>query len=292
MPRSKKMTLVVSGLLLLVLAAGLSMLGRPSALVHAEVATSGTGGKIYFGAPKIIGGDLAVPVLTTTATDPYSAANIAFDFDTTLVHFKSPDTTGSVFPGAVRCASALNAGQGAVTSCTPFSPFQGTTAAGLLFTLIFSGDAGCTNLHIVTLNTPDDGGLTFGSYTLNAADQMPQGNVYGHDVTADTRTAFQCRVVTPTSTLTTTSTLTATLTPIATATATATAAQVPCAIRQADVDGDGVVSILDLAAVAIYFGQSVPPAPAAYDQDGDHVISILDLTWMAQVFTQPVSACP
>jgi hypothetical protein len=65
-----------------------------------------------------------------------------------------------------------------------------------------------------------------------------------------------------------------------------------CAIMRADVDGDGVVSILDLTKVAQYFTQSVPPAPERYGQDADKKISILDLTRMAQVFTQHVTACP
>ena len=65
-----------------------------------------------------------------------------------------------------------------------------------------------------------------------------------------------------------------------------------CSIMRADVDGDGQVSILDLAKVAVYFTQAAPPAPERYKQDADSKISILDLTRMAQVFTQPVSACP
>jgi hypothetical protein len=65
-----------------------------------------------------------------------------------------------------------------------------------------------------------------------------------------------------------------------------------CPIMRADVDGDGVVSILDLAKVAQWFTKSIPPAPQRYAQDADAQISILDLTKMAQVFTQHVSACP
>ena len=49
-----------------------------------------------------------------------------------------------------------------------------------------------------------------------------------------------------------------------------------CAIMRADVGGDGNVSILDLSAVAMVYGQAVPPAPARRNQDGDSVISILD----------------
>jgi hypothetical protein len=65
-----------------------------------------------------------------------------------------------------------------------------------------------------------------------------------------------------------------------------------CPIMRADVDGDGAVSILDLAKVAVYFTQTVPPALERYKQDADNKISILDLTRMAQVFTQHVTACP
>ena len=65
-----------------------------------------------------------------------------------------------------------------------------------------------------------------------------------------------------------------------------------CAIMRADVDGDGVVSILDLTKVALFFTQSAPPAPTRYLQDADHVISILDLTRMGLLFTLPVSSCP
>jgi hypothetical protein len=65
-----------------------------------------------------------------------------------------------------------------------------------------------------------------------------------------------------------------------------------CPSRHADVDGDGVVSILDLSRVAQVFGQHIPPAPTRYDQDGDNQVTILDLSKMAKVFTQLVSACP
>jgi outer membrane protein assembly factor BamB len=65
-----------------------------------------------------------------------------------------------------------------------------------------------------------------------------------------------------------------------------------CGIMRADVDSNGVISILDLAKVAAYFTQTVPPAPARYDQDGDGKISILDLTKMAQFFGDSVSTCP
>jgi uncharacterized repeat protein (TIGR01451 family) len=67
-----------------------------------------------------------------------------------------------------------------------------------------------------------------------------------------------------------------------------------CAIMRADVDGDGLISILDLSRVARYFGQYVPPAPARYDQGPpfDHQISILDLSAMARQFGKNISVCP
>lgn len=65
-----------------------------------------------------------------------------------------------------------------------------------------------------------------------------------------------------------------------------------CIRMRADVDGDGSVSILDLARVARYFIQSIPPAPERYNQDNGASISILDLAIMATVFIQPVSGCP
>lgn len=65
-----------------------------------------------------------------------------------------------------------------------------------------------------------------------------------------------------------------------------------CDIMRADVDADGVISILDLSRGAQKFGQSVPPAGDRLRQDADFVISILDLSKQASVFGQPVSACP
>ncbi len=65
-----------------------------------------------------------------------------------------------------------------------------------------------------------------------------------------------------------------------------------CATMRADVDGDHVVSILDLSYAARNFGQLVPPAPARADQDGDNAISILDLSRQANVFSQNVAGCP
>ena len=65
-----------------------------------------------------------------------------------------------------------------------------------------------------------------------------------------------------------------------------------CPIMRADVDGDGVVSILDLADVALFFTDSIPPAPERYNQDAGLSLSILDLADMGIVFTETIAPCP
>lgn len=82
-----------------------------------------------------------------------------------------------------------------------------------------------------------------------------------------------------------------------------------CAARRADANVDGLVSIGDLAKVALFFGQKTlvsvdyagqpnPPAPQPgasaperYNQNGDTVITIGDLAKMAVVFGKNVSTC-
>lgn len=64
-----------------------------------------------------------------------------------------------------------------------------------------------------------------------------------------------------------------------------------CKIMRADLDDDGVISILDLSKAASVYGQSVPAAPARYDQDSDNVISILDLSKQASVYGKNVTQC-
>jgi hypothetical protein len=60
---------------------------------------------------------------------------------------------------------------------------------------------------------------------------------------------------------------------------------------RADVDGDGMVSILDFAQVARWFQQVTPPTPERMHQDGDGRITILDLARMAPYYRKPVSDC-
>ncbi len=68
-----------------------------------------------------------------------------------------------------------------------------------------------------------------------------------------------------------------------------------CAAMRADVDGDRLVSIRDLAWIAQDFGEPVGEAPARYDQGPpprDGIISISDLARPAAVFGRTVTSCP
>ncbi len=68
-----------------------------------------------------------------------------------------------------------------------------------------------------------------------------------------------------------------------------------CPVMRADVDGDGSVSVLDLAQVAAHFLETVTPQTARLNQGPpprDNTIDILDLATMASYFLQPVTACP
>jgi hypothetical protein len=64
-----------------------------------------------------------------------------------------------------------------------------------------------------------------------------------------------------------------------------------CPIMRADVDSDGVVTILDLSSIAHWYQRSIPPAPERLNQDADNVISILDLSRAAQYYHRPVTDC-
>ncbi len=65
-----------------------------------------------------------------------------------------------------------------------------------------------------------------------------------------------------------------------------------CVIMRADVDGNHIVNLLDLAKVATQFGQNVPPGNGRYDQNADNKLNLLDLAKQATVYAQNVSACP
>jgi glucose/arabinose dehydrogenase/PKD repeat protein len=115
-----------------------------------------------------------------------------------------------------------------------------------------------------------------------------------------TATATSTPTVTPTSApgATDTPTPTPTATATATSTATVTATATPCAgticscpIWIADVNGDGVVNILDLTAVTAHFLEQ-PLSQPRLDQNGDGTVNILDLTIMSDSFQKRVTDCP
>ncbi|MGB2694131.1 MAG: dockerin type I domain-containing protein [Dehalococcoidia bacterium] len=53
-----------------------------------------------------------------------------------------------------------------------------------------------------------------------------------------------------------------------------------------DINGDGVVSVADIVAVVMAFGQTVPPASADVDVNADGVISVADVVGVVQHFGQ------
>lgn len=68
-----------------------------------------------------------------------------------------------------------------------------------------------------------------------------------------------------------------------------------CKAMRADVNMDGKANLLDLGAIAGWFGQNVPPAPERYDQrepPRDNKINLLDLGAAASVYGLSVSTCP
>ena len=60
-------------------------------------------------------------------------------------------------------------------------------------------------------------------------------------------------------------------------------------LLQADVNGDGIINIVDLVTVAIKFGQSITPGDVA-DVNGDGVVNIVDLVIVGTNFGRSVTA--
>ena len=132
-----------------------------------------------------------VPVLTSEAPDPYVGFNVHLALDGTLLAAAGA-AEGDALQGlgASLCifVKGGDLGAGAMLSCAAEEP-EGTTSAGTLatFTLVPSVASGCAVLHIFTPGPPDDGGQTFGSFTLSP-DATPQVNTYGPDLSVDLAT--------------------------------------------------------------------------------------------------------
>ena len=208
----KTLSLVLSAGLLVV-AVAVVALGRTPA--QAQVPTSGVGGQLSIGATSIVSGKLVVPLDTTAATDQYSGFSIHVRWSAPLLSYASVDTSGGTLAaGAPLCLAASDGdGLGVVVGCSSTAlPAGQTAAAGTLAKVSLNQLAtGCAQLHIFTLNGPDGGDSTFGSYTINADDTSPQLNTYGPDAFAGVSGGV-CLTPTATSTATKTPTLTPTAT--------------------------------------------------------------------------------
>jgi Dockerin type I domain len=189
--------------------------------------------------------------------------------------FSDVDYTGTIVAGAACSAPVPDADGGGVTvGCRGSGP---TVSSGLLATLVLTPlNMGCSTMHLVMPGAPDNGGAAAGSYTTDAVTLAPQSNAYV-DGAADWVGDAGCApdsdgdgypdALDP-------------------------SPDTYCTIMRADVNGDGVVSILDITAMASQFLQHIPPGSARYDQNFDHQIDILDLTIAANSFDKRVSACP
>ena len=150
--------------------------------------TSGVGGKLSLGTPSLSGGHVTFSINTTAAQDAYDGDNLHVTMDPNLLGFGSADASTSVYTsvGTPTCFSSTappQSGGGFVTNCSLSS--GSLTSAGLLrnVTLDTRSGSGCAVLHLETLNAPDFGGTTYGSYTIRQT--QPEANTYGADVSVD-----------------------------------------------------------------------------------------------------------
>jgi hypothetical protein len=157
----------------------LSRLDRAEATV-----TVGVGGQLFVGAPSLSGGYVKVSVYTAMATDAYDGDNLHITFDPNQLSFLSADASTSVYTtvGTPSCNSVPVA-DGVVTTCTLTS--GSLKSAGLLRDVAFVPKvlSGCATLHLFTLNAPDFGGPSYGSYTTRQT--FEEANSYGSDVSID-----------------------------------------------------------------------------------------------------------
>ncbi len=220
-------SLLRGSLLAAALLGAAALFGAPQR-THAATSTAGIGGMISIGAPSLVAGKILVPVLTTPSADAYSGFNAHLQFDGSLL---TADPTGFSSGGLLENTTALptscsatiaDGGTGIIGSCRLIGPFADVTAGGTLahIQLTPTGAGGCSKLHLFTLNGPDGGDPTTGTYTINSSGGVPQANTYGADIEIDATTGGPCVPATATPTVTATPTLTPTDTPTATGTAT------------------------------------------------------------------------
>jgi hypothetical protein len=170
--------------------------------------TSGTGGTLSIGTPAAAAGDVKIPINTTASTNPYKGSSIHLVWDATQYTF-SQVTKGTVF-GVLSplCLSTADAGGGGVAaSCIGLGAFSSSSSGSLLNIFVTPLVApACSTFHIFTLNAPDNGDGTSGSYTLSPANAIPpnaiMANTYGPDVNISNTATTGCTpaVIVPTNT--------------------------------------------------------------------------------------------
>ncbi len=146
------------------------------------------------GGPVFAGGTFSITLSTdASATDAYSGFNMSLVYDSSKVtanSFNDLEVTSGLL-GDDFCPPASLANNfggtltppllGAVAGCTalagPPTP-DSTVAAGQLGRINFTANTlGVTAVHMVSAGAPDNGGGSFGTYTINAADSSIQTNV-------------------------------------------------------------------------------------------------------------------
>ena len=163
---------------------------------RAATPTSGVGGTVSIGTATLSTGKVNIPIVTTAAVDGYAGLNITLTWNASLLSFSSADLSGSTLAalGGYLCLPGPYSGAGGTGELESCSVFSGsTTNAGLLVTFHLNVLAtGCSNLHIVTYDVPDNGDTDFGAYTIDAASGSPQSNALGPDIGVDTSTGASC----------------------------------------------------------------------------------------------------
>ena len=234
------------------------------------------GPTIQIGTPSLAGGVVQVPIETAGGGfDSYDGFNLHLRWAPTVFGLSAVDGGGTVIEGSDCWPTIPDGDGGGVTfSCTAGGP---TTVNGVLATLMLAPlNMGCSTLHMVTLGSPDNGDVSTGSYTVDAATKDPQANTYV-DGTIDWVGDSGCAQDTdgdgyPDASDPDPSSF--------------------CGIMRADVDDSGRVTLADLVLTAGQYNQPALRASVRDDQNGDGKITLADLVLEAQVYNQSATSCP
>ena len=227
--------------------------------------------------PSLSGGLVQIPIGTTgTGFDPYNGFNLHLRWAPSVFSFTAVDTDGTVINGP-GCAAPVPDGDGGGVTFNCMASGGPTTGSGHLGTVMLTPlNMGCSMLHVFTFGTPDYGDISTGTYTIDATTLVPEANL-DVDGTVNWVGESECAQDSDGDGY---------------PDASDPSPYTFCAIMRGDVDGDGQVTIVDMASLATRFLQFVPSAPPRWDQDGDSEITIVDLGIMASHFLEQVSSCP